>query len=361
MPDAAIELELSGTSRERGRAYGEVARGAIAGSIDRWCQELARDHRHPEVTLRQAVARIRAAAHLDRWVPGLTDEIDGIAQGSGHDPALVTALSLMDEVWWLLDADTGGGGPGPGCSTLGAVPPQGSPLLGQTMDLPSCHAAAPVLLHVEPPEGPTQHVLSFAGSVGLCGWNDAGLAVCCNSVSSLPGRAAGLPVAGTVRAVLACDDVEAAWEIVRAAAHGCPQHVAVGGPDGLRGFQVSADGVVEHAVDPGRAYAHTNHPIIDDSVEPDDAATRDGRAHSVARLEHLRRHAATDLATAVSVLDDRSTPISCSGDARAGGSISAVTYVAELSAPPLVHYRVGPPGAAWSNTEVVTRDRAGSP
>lgn len=112
------------------------------------------------------------------------------------------------------------------------------------MDLPPCHATFPDLLHIEPDRGPAQHVLTFTGSVGLCGWNDAGLAVCCNSLGTLPGATDGLPVAGTVRAVLACENLEEeASATVRNAPHACPQHIAVGGPGGLRGFQVSATGV----------------------------------------------------------------------------------------------------------------------
>ncbi|GEM_PF-559526 len=362
------EVTLVGAARERGRAYGESCRGPIAEAIERWCDALADRRRSdhlddPAATLRAAVETLGAAHHLERWVPGLPEEIAGIAEGAGHDPLLVWALSLMDEVWMLVDRDH------PGrmlaCSTVGAVPRDAPPLLGQTMDLPPCHAAVPALLHIHPDDGPAQHVLTFAGSVGLCGWNDAGLAVCCNSLSTLPGRADGLPVAGTVRAVLACEDVEAAWAIVRHASHACPQHVAVGGPGGLRGFQVSATGVAEHTVAPGDAYAHTNHPVLDPDAEPVDVPAPEGRADSIARLAHLTASAPRELVATAATLDDRTVPISCGDDTPSDGSVSAVTYAAQLTAPPTVRYRLGPPGTPWTSSSTsrpgITRGRGGSP
>ncbi len=220
------------------------------------------------------------------------------------------------------------------------------------MDLPACHAAFPGLLHIEPRKGPAEHVLTFAGSVGLCGWNDAGLAVCCNSLATLSGRTDGLPVAGTVRAVLACEDVEEAWAIVRDASHACPQHIAVGGPSGLRGFQVSAAGVVERAVRAAGTYAHTNHPVLASDVEPTRAPATADRTDSMARLSYLQASAPQDLGTTVTTLDDRSVPISCVDAGRGDGSISAVSFAAELSAPPAVHYRVGPPGMPWGTNRI---------
>lgn len=354
--DRGGEITLSGDPRARGTAYGEACQGPITSAIERWCEELARRGSRgqapgrrvndPAAILRAAVTRVTAAPHLDRWAPGLTEEIAGIAEGSGQDPQLIWALTLMDEVWMLVDRDH----PGPvlGCSTVGAVPVSAPPLLGQTMDLPACHAAFPTLLHIEPYDGPAQHVLTFAGSVGLCGWNDAGLAVCCNSLAALPGRTDGLPVAGTVRAVLACEDLEEAWAIVRDASHACPQHIAVGGPGGLRGFQVSASGVVEHAVTPGGTYAHTNHPVRDTGAN--DATVNADQTDSIARLSYLQAAAPRDLSAMVTSLDDRSVPISCGPTGRADDSISAVTFAAELSAPPVAHYRVGPPGIPWRTT-----------
>lgn len=337
-----MELDLRGSPRERGHALGSACHDSIGRAIELWMDELRRIVEDPVATTRSIVASSRFGPHLDTWAPGLSDEIAAIADASGHDPQLVTALSLMDEVWLGVD------GAGHGCSTIGAVPADRPPMLGQTMDLPPSHAAVPMLLHIHPDHGPAQHVLTFAGSVGLCGWNDAGIAVCCNSLDMLPARHDGLPVAGTVRAVLACSTLEEAWRIVRSADHASPQHIAVGGPGGLAGFQVSAAGVVEHPVAAGDTYGHTNHPIIDPAAAQLPEGRPAARADSRRRLAFLAAQAPCDLAAAEAALDDRTVPISCVGTPGASDdSISAMTYVAELATPPRVRYRVGPPGTPW--------------
>ena len=132
------------------------------------------------------------------------DEIAGIAAGANASVDEIFALNCLDEAWWW-------GGRGPGCSTVGlGSTPSGAAICGQTMDLDPWMDGTQIVLRLAPADGPSQVLLSRAGLVGLCGANEAGVAVLVNTLSQLPVTDNGVLVAGALRAAMATETVVAA-------------------------------------------------------------------------------------------------------------------------------------------------------
>jgi hypothetical protein len=81
-----------------------------------------------------------------------------------------------------------------GCSVIGLRRgPREAPIASQNMDTPAYYAGTQVL-HEITGQGPVTTVLAYAGSTGLCGFNDAGVSICCNAMLTLPNATHGLPV-----------------------------------------------------------------------------------------------------------------------------------------------------------------------
>src|SRR4051794_30760575 len=121
---------MAGTPRERGLAYGEVARPLIQEAVARW---QALGGARSEEMLHALVDRTELVAVGRRLTPYLAQEVAGIAHASAVDERLIWALNLLDEDWWVrrrLEA-------APGCSALGLRGGGERPtLIAQNMDLP---------------------------------------------------------------------------------------------------------------------------------------------------------------------------------------------------------------------------------
>lgn len=286
-----------GSPQVLGRIHGEQTAPQIHALLQRW---------------REVVAHHDAAAHgvgggsLDalmhevvhvcgfrettaRLLPHLVAEVDAIADGAGISADEAFALNCMDEAWWL--------GSSGGCSVLAVADlAPGSAVIGQNMDLDTWMDGSQVALRLSPDDAPRQVLMSRAGMIGLCGANEAGLAVMVNTLDQLPTDRAGVPVAFVVRAVLAQPTLDAAVEVLHALPHASGQSYTLASPDGVRGFECGAGVVNEYRNDtdlPGRRW-HTNHPIAGPQAEtPDGDDDANWAAGSTGpRMNHLDAKAA---------------------------------------------------------------------
>jgi hypothetical protein len=130
------------------------------------------------------------------------------------------------------------------------------------MDLPASMGESQIVLQIEAEEDPDQIVLSGAGMIGLLGVNAAGLAVCVNTLRSLPAASKGLPVAFVVRELLRRSSAAAAAEYLYSIPHASGQHYAIADPTGIHGYECSSEGCI--AGPQRRALLHTNHILWSD-------------------------------------------------------------------------------------------------
>jgi isopenicillin-N N-acyltransferase-like protein len=111
------------------------------------------------------------------------DEMRGIARGAAvpfERIFLLNSLLDLSSFRYLELAENFAG-----CSTFAVVAEAetGKTLLGQTYDMPEFHRDYLTLLRLQPAQGPRQLVCTFAGIVGACGLNEAGIGVNINYLS----------------------------------------------------------------------------------------------------------------------------------------------------------------------------------
>ncbi len=177
-------LELSGGPAEIGAAHGEAERQRIRDYADRFIGWL----------LRGAAVSLTEESLWAKWAPqvavnerlaaNLIDEMRGIARGSGVPFERIFLLNNQLDVisfrYLPMAANFG-------CSTFAVVAEAetGRTLVGQTYDMPEFLRDYLLLLRLKPSDGPSQLVFTFAGLIGACGLNEAGIGLSINYLSPL--------------------------------------------------------------------------------------------------------------------------------------------------------------------------------
>jgi isopenicillin-N N-acyltransferase-like protein len=251
-------LDLAGTSAQVGAAHGESQRDRIRAYADRFLGWLLRSAAIP---LTEASLWSRWAPQVaanEREAPELVEEMRGIARGAGVSFERIFLLnSLLDlSSFRYLDLAQ----PFAGCSSFAVVREAGSgkTLVGQTYDMPALHQDYVTLLRLKPARGPRQLVVTFAGIVGACGLNEAGIAVNINYLSPRDvgwGRLHSV----VVRQILAAGHLADALvpPVLPPRAGGA--HFLVGHRDGVV-FSIETTAKRHWVFYPeGNAIAHTNH------------------------------------------------------------------------------------------------------
>lgn len=354
-------VELRGAPRERGRQYGEALREPIARHIALTKEYLGRESNvDPDAFIADFLAAVDFDAAIDRWTPGLRDEVAGIAEGAGQSLADIQTLQYVDEVWWYAyyrrqgqDATLP-----EKCSSLGVVTEDGV-IVGQTMDLPSYTEGCQALLRIAG-EGarPDAYVVTLAGTVACYGVNRAGVGICCNTLMQLNHDPRGLPVAFVVRGVLGCTSFDEAARFVESVPHASGQNYLIGDPHQIASFEAGAGEVARYwPLESRKRTYHTNHPLVNRSTQQyvqvnqiREADVVGSSANSSARLAVLHRRlqdtsrpvGLDDLRDVLASREDGTHPI-CRLLTDPGGGFTAATLFYELSAdPPVLHLAAGP-------------------
>lgn len=200
----------------------------------------------------ERLGALAGARVSERW-PALADELSGMADGSGVEPALLWAVNARSEL-------LGGDGE---CSLIGRLD-GGRVSLAQNWDWHPALAASRMLWSVEQ-DGRWFTTFTEAGMLAKVGINDRGLACGLNFlVSSLDGGVDGVPVHVLLRLVLQeCGSLVEAMRLLLAARVSASACVTLAGAEpagaGLVAIEVSPGGPA--VVWPGAdgVLVHTNH------------------------------------------------------------------------------------------------------
>ncbi len=332
-------FHLQGDPQQRGQQYGSQAAQLIRHSIASYARQFAY---RCGLTWQQAQTQAEGSLPwLERHVPHLLEEIQGVAAGSGFRFAEILALNLRTEI---LSRSVPGGShpdyaaalehnrqngvpqhppdpvhgfkaienlidPNPAspdwgeCTTLAALPQVTSThhtYLAQTWDWIGDQRRACVLLRVHSDEHPAYLTLTEAGILAKIGLNQAGLAVTLNLLrSTLDGQTEGMPVHLLLRSLLHCEDWQQVLEVVRSYTYIASSCVSVasaaGQATGLRpasatSFEISPQGIGLHPAQKG-ILAHTNH-FLDPVLQREELPPYVGSS-TTQRLErayHLLQH-----------------------------------------------------------------------
>jgi hypothetical protein len=297
-------VTIAGSGTHRGLDRGRDEAGATAAAATALKTHLAATGRSPAALAdRLATGPLpRVAADL---VPDLWSEVTALASASRVSLSDVLLLCFLDEGWAL--ARRGPALPPPGCSVLArvlpgrpgrtdiggldddAVPPQPPTTeIAQTMDLPAWASGRAEVLRVGPDHGPTALVLAYPGTVGLCGSNEAGLAVAVNALTDAPFSPEGLGVAFITRQLLTLTTLAEAEAFLTAVPHAAGQAYTVAATDGLATFEADATGVRRVTAPGATRLAHTNHSLGGAAVaEPPPAESSAARLGLLSEaLEH---------------------------------------------------------------------------
>lgn len=231
-------ISLRGTPFQRGQQYGQQARTLVRQSV----QSYERVFAHHAQWDWPAVVRHAGtyqAATAD-FAPSAVEEMRGIADGAGLDYGDILALNVRSEVMFASGAEGGdrlAEALANECSAFAVLPEaagDGHTLIGQNWDWLLHARGTVVLVDVRRDDGPGYLTLVEAGLLAKTGVNAAGVAVCTNTLVSVPGdEPGGVPYHVLLRRLLDAESITAATSTVINADKALSANYLLGAADGL--------------------------------------------------------------------------------------------------------------------------------
>jgi len=292
-PEESLSLpviELEGTPREMGEAYGESCRDAVhelyairMKSVMAFAWEARRRFSEEQVleVCRQCLPPTEA------YDPAGYEEFCGIGRGAGLSPEQVFALNGLTD---LRDALAYGEGVAPeGCTSFIVAPDRaaaGQLLIGQTWDLYTSNMPYLRLVHRKPADGPETLSTTTVGCLTLIGVNSEGIAVGNTNLRTKDSRIGVQYLSVLHRALQSSSPKEAATAVADAPRVGA-HYYYLGGPNGRAvGLECSAAQHARFDVAQG-TFVHCNHCLDPGLAELEVDPPADSTRHRQDRLTEL--------------------------------------------------------------------------
>ena len=207
---------ISGTPRERGRAYGAKFADAIRKFLE---DEIYRGY-EGKPNPRDRMLRYAGACGkaIRKYSPTIIDEMEGMAEGSGLALEELVLVTNHEELWHqgLVPASDH-------CTVFGAAPPEtedDATFVCQTWDWMESVYGLSSLLHWKRPEGPSVLAYAYPGLWTGAGLNSAGVALCWHTgYGSGSEPRVGIPAYVLIAQMLYQDSLKGALEEARRATH----------------------------------------------------------------------------------------------------------------------------------------------
>jgi isopenicillin-N N-acyltransferase-like protein len=281
-------IEVSGDRRDIGRQHGEAARSQIKASIAFYQQSFKRASGLGwDEILQQAP---RWTGIVEEYLPGIGEELRGIAEGAGIRYEEVLALNARGELSHGNPFADGEENP-EGCSSYAILPEasaDGHVYAGQNWDWLAETGDTIVLLKITQPGKPTVFMQTEAGQIGRHGANSAGIALNANGLGGRFGKGVAIPQPFIRRKILESSDMQGALKAAFDSKQSVCTNLVITHRDGFtidlettparHGWMYATDGIL----------VHTNHFI---SFVPEQIAAtyRPFSVNSLWRLDRLKR------------------------------------------------------------------------
>jgi isopenicillin-N N-acyltransferase like protein len=224
-------VRVEGGSYQRGRQYGQQAAARVHLSVQAYRQVFAHFAGWGWPMVRREAARFEKP--IAAFQPAYLEEMRGIADGAGLDPADVLALNVRTEVMYSAKARQAPIGQTPAeCTAFACVPAPGQPgaapgqpgaapgqpgaaIMGQNWDWLLHSAQTLVVLEVRQDDAPDFVTVVEAGLLAKTGMNAAGLGLVTNAmVTDADLGEPGLPYHVLLRAMFDCATVAEALRVL---------------------------------------------------------------------------------------------------------------------------------------------------
>ncbi len=299
-----VAVDLRGSCRQAGRAYGERSAAEIARQVAAY--EAVFDvlgMGANEVARRAETELLPPAEHV---FPGYVDELRGRAEGAGVHFRDLFPLNCIEEVWsWVgpeklreLEELAQGSGPGGHCTTF-ALRRDGRVLFGHNEDWSAVDLGTTMPLHeVTAADGTRFLSLQLVGVIPWGGVNSHGLTITANTLPTTD-ACPGVPNAFVLRRLLECRSLEEVWEHVRLPGRALGGYVLAGDARGrVWAMETSARQACRREIDTWTA--ETNH-FTQESLQ--ELGTRPVSEDSLGRLTRAKELLAAGWARADDLFD----------------------------------------------------------
>ncbi len=253
-------LELSGSPYQRGLTHGKALKPEIQEVIRLFKQDIAETTQEdPDTFIAKFLEVTDYKTSVEKWMPELMQEIQGISEGSGVDFETIFMHQLGDE-YWFNTRDV----MAHSCSSFGVNKSADLPsITAQNMDIPEYYHGFQTVLKIDDPDSNMEiMVLTIPGHLGITGMNSKSVSINCNTLMQLDYGKTGLPVTFIVRGVLEKNSQDAALNFIDEVSHASGQNYIIGGPEKVYSLECSANKVVEFRPFENSSFTyHTNHPM----------------------------------------------------------------------------------------------------
>ena len=230
-------IRVEGGPRERGRQYGEAARGRVRRSIEAYGEVFRQcaGWDRPAVT-EQA---LRYVPPIERFGSSYLEEMRGIAEGAGVGFQDVLSINVRTEVMFAAKAraaETESRRPD-GCSAFAVIPEasaNGHTLIGQNWDWFLHSSETCVVLEVRQERGPDFVTVVEAGLLAKTGMNSSGIGLATNAlVTDQDKGVPGVPYHLVLRAILDSENISDAYAVMQRGFRSSAANFLVAHVDGI--------------------------------------------------------------------------------------------------------------------------------
>jgi isopenicillin-N N-acyltransferase-like protein len=271
-----------GTHRQIGQQFGEACSDRIQKHLDYALLQLEKD---VKVTSSKALeeAALQYQPYVKKYAPSFDEEIRGLAEGAGITLGEAYFLQLRAEMYQHFSPNDHE------CTTFAVLPEasqDGTPLIGQNVDLHSFYIDCNVVVEIVPNEGPAFLMLTPAGQVSFVGINNRGLGVFGNFLTC-DGWRVGFPRYMLSRLALTKESVkEAASAIENVHRASSRNLILIDNYGKAVDLEVTPNAVARIEPENG-LIAHSNHFIADGLLEQEKKVGED-LVNSQTRLNRMK-------------------------------------------------------------------------